>query len=61
MIVPGQKHNAYVLKAGETDAPAGLKKALPNANAMQDIAMREIRPARAGNDSKASSARTPVQ
>ena len=44
------QHNAYVLKPGETDAPDGLKKALANANAMQDIAMTEIRPGRTGNE-----------
>ena len=44
------QHNAYVLKAGETDAPDGLKRALANANAMQDIAMAEIRPGRSGNE-----------
>jgi Xaa-Pro aminopeptidase len=44
------QHNAYVLKPGETDAPAGLKQALANANAMQDIAMEEIRPGRTGNE-----------
>ena len=44
------QHNAYVLLPGETDAPAGLKKALLNANAMQDIAMDEARPGRTGNE-----------
>ena len=44
------QHNAYVLRPGETDAPAGLKKALANANQMQDIAMAEIRPGRTGNE-----------
>jgi hypothetical protein len=44
------QHMAYVLKAGETDAPAGLKAALANANAMQDFAMAEIRPGRTGNE-----------
>ena len=44
------QHNAYVLLPGETDAPAGLKRALANANAMQDFAMEEIRPARTGNE-----------
>ena len=44
------QHNAYVLKAGETDAPEGLKKALAHANIMQDIAMAEIRPGRTGNE-----------
>jgi Xaa-Pro aminopeptidase len=44
------QHNAYVLLPGETDAPAGLKKALSNANALQDIAMDEIKPGRSGNE-----------
>jgi len=44
------QHLAYVLRPGETDAPAGLKLALANANAMQDIAMEEIRPGRTGNE-----------
>jgi hypothetical protein len=44
------QHLAYVLGPGETDAPAGLKQALANANAMQDFAMEEIRPGRTGNE-----------
>src|SRR5262252_1864750 len=44
------QHNAYVLLPGETDAPAGLKKALANGNAMQDTAMEETRPGRTGNE-----------
>jgi len=48
------QHNAYVLLPGETDAPAGLKKALANANAMQDISMEETRPGRTGNEILAS-------
>jgi Xaa-Pro aminopeptidase len=48
------QHNAYVLKPGETDAPAGLKRALANANVMQDISMEEIRPGRTGNEILAS-------
>jgi Xaa-Pro aminopeptidase len=48
------QHDAYVLRPGETDAPAGLKRALANANAMQDIAMEEIRPGRTGNEILAS-------
>jgi Xaa-Pro dipeptidase len=36
---------AYVLKAGETDAPAGLKRAMANSNALQDALMlRHARP-----------------
>lgn len=48
------QHDAYVLLPGETDAPAGLNKALANANAMQDIAMEETRPGRTGNEILAS-------
>ena len=44
------QHMAYVLLPGETDAPAGLKKALANSNAMQDFAMEEIKPGRSGNE-----------
>ena len=44
------QHNAYVLRPGETDAPEGLKRALTNANAMQDFAMEETRPGRTGNE-----------
>ena len=44
------QHNAYVLLPGETDAPAGLRRALANANALQDIVMDEIRPERSGNE-----------
>ena len=44
------QHNAYVLRPGETDAPEGLRRALANANAMQDFAMEEIRPGRTGNE-----------
>ena len=48
------QHLAYVLRPGEVDAPAGLRQALANANAMQDIAMDEIRPGRTGNEILAS-------
>jgi Xaa-Pro aminopeptidase len=44
------QHMAYVLRPGETDAPAGLKRALANSNAMQDFTMEEIRPGRTGNE-----------
>ena len=49
------QHNAYVLLPGEADAPAGLKRALANANAMQDIMLQEIRPGRTGNEILATS------
>jgi hypothetical protein len=44
------QHLAYVLKPGETDAPAGLTQALANANALQDITVEEIRVGRTGNE-----------
>ena len=44
------QHNAYVLREGETDAPEGLRRALANGNALQDIVMDEIRPGRTGNE-----------
>jgi hypothetical protein len=43
------QHNAYVLLPGETDAPAGLRKALANGNRLQDILFEEIAPGRTGN------------
>ena len=49
------QHNAYVLRPGETDAPAGLKRALANANALQDIVLEEIKPGRTGNEILATS------
>jgi Xaa-Pro aminopeptidase len=44
------QHLAYVLLAGETDAPSGLQRALANANALQDVVMQELRPGRTGNE-----------
>jgi Xaa-Pro aminopeptidase len=49
------QHLAYVLRPGETDAPEGLRRALANANALQDIVMDEIRPGRSGNEILAAS------
>lgn len=43
------QHNGYVLLPGETDAPAGLRAALANANRLQDIHMEELRAGRSGN------------
>lgn len=42
--------SAYVLQTGETDAPAGLKAALDNANRVADILMAEFREGRTGNE-----------
>jgi Xaa-Pro aminopeptidase len=44
------QHLAYVLAPGETDAPEGLRRALANANALQDIVMEELRAGRTGNE-----------
>jgi Xaa-Pro aminopeptidase len=44
------QHMAYVLRPGETEAPEGLRRALANSNALQDIVMDEIRPGRTGNE-----------
>jgi Xaa-Pro aminopeptidase len=44
------QHMAYVLREGETEAPAGLRKALANANRLQDILFEETRVGRTGNE-----------
>lgn len=44
------QHMGYVLRDGETSAPAGLVKALANSNKLQDIVMGEIKPGRTGNE-----------
>jgi hypothetical protein len=44
------QHDAYVLRPGETEPPAGLRQALANANALQDIVVDELRPGRTGNE-----------
>lgn len=44
-----QKH-AYILKAGEKDAPEGLKKALKNTNALQDAIFKIARAGMTGSE-----------
>ena len=44
------QHMGYVLREGETDAPAGIQRALANSNRLQDIVMSEIKPGRTGNE-----------
>ena len=44
------QHMGYVLREGETDAPAGLKRALAASNRLQDIVVAELRPGRTGNE-----------
>ena len=48
------QHMAYVLLPGETDAPAGLKKALAKGMRLQDILFEEMKPGRTGNEILAS-------
>jgi Xaa-Pro aminopeptidase len=48
------QHMGYVLRAGERDAPEGLKRALLNSNRLQDLLMAEMRPGRSGNEVLAS-------
>ncbi len=43
------QHNAYVLKAGETDAPQGLKDGLKAANRLQELTMQFARVGETGN------------
>jgi Xaa-Pro aminopeptidase len=44
------QHNAYVLRAGETDAPQGLKDGLKAANRLQEITMQHAKPGATGNE-----------
>jgi len=43
------QHMAYVAREGETEAPAGLARALRNSNRLQDLLFEEVRPGRTGN------------
>lgn len=43
------QHHAYVLKPGETNAPAGLQAALATGNRLQDILTSEYRTGASGN------------
>jgi Xaa-Pro aminopeptidase len=47
------QHLAYVLKAGETEAPAGLRAGLANSNRVQDFLTRAFKTGRSGNDALA--------
>jgi Xaa-Pro aminopeptidase len=44
------QHMGYVLRDGEADVPAGLKRALAVSNRLQDIVAAELQPGRTGND-----------
>lgn len=43
------QHHAYVLQAGETQAPKGLSEGLAAANRVQDLLTREFKTGRTGN------------
>lgn len=43
------QHLAYVLKPGESEAPAGLTQGLSNSNRVQDILIRQFAVGRSGN------------
>lgn len=48
------QHLGYVLKHGETAAPAGLQRCLADSNRMQDLLLEEMQPGRTGNQILAS-------
>jgi Xaa-Pro aminopeptidase len=48
------QHNAYVLRAGETDAPAGLKAGLKAANRLQELTMKAAAIGGTGNQALAA-------
>jgi hypothetical protein len=43
------QHMGYVLRAGETDVPPGLKHALGQGNRLQDIVLERLQPGHTGN------------
>src|SRR4028118_312883 len=45
----------YVLREGEKDVPAGIKRALANSNRLQDIVMERMKVGRTGNEVLADS------
>ena len=53
-LATDQQQHAYVLKEGETNAPAGLRNALANGNAVQDIHLAEMQVGQTGNQVLAS-------
>jgi Xaa-Pro aminopeptidase len=44
------QHMGYVLRPGETDAPAGIREALKNTNRLQDLTLERMHPGRTGNE-----------
>ena len=49
-LATDQQQNAYILRPGEHDAPAGIKAALAAGNRLQDIHMAALQIGRSGND-----------
>lgn len=49
-LATDQQQNAYVLRAGESDAPEGLKVALAEGNRLQDIHAEAMAVGRTGNE-----------
>lgn len=49
-LATDSQHNAYVLRIGETDAPAGLKALLSQGHRVQEIMFAEMKGGRTGND-----------
>lgn len=49
------QHNAYVLKIGETEAPAGLREGQQRGGRLQDIVFSQALPGRTGNAALAGS------
>ena len=49
-LATDQQQNAYVLEPGESDAPAGLKRALAEGNRAQDIHLSALRTGQSGNE-----------
>ncbi|HSJ77277.1 MAG TPA: M24 family metallopeptidase, partial [Erythrobacter sp.] len=47
------QHLAYVLRPGETEAPAGLRAGLANSNRVQDFLTRAFKVGRSGNEALA--------
>ena len=47
------QHLAYVLRPGESDAPAGLRQGVANTNRLQDILLRQFAVGRSGNEALA--------
>jgi Xaa-Pro aminopeptidase len=44
------QHMGYVLRDGETEPPAGIRRALDKAKRMQDLLLERMKPGRSGNE-----------